>query len=68
MPDISACGNTTCQKRETCYRYLCVWDMMQSFSRYAPSEDGECSHYLQSSPRFRVVTLSEADRRANGVE
>ncbi len=68
MADISACGNFNCQDRQSCYRYICVWGDMQSFSFYRPNEEGDCPYYMESSPRLRVVTLPEADYRAKEVK
>lgn len=43
MPDISMCTNATCTLRESCYRFLALPSMLQSFARFTQDKDGECA-------------------------
>lgn len=62
MYDITACVNSTCNKRFGCLRYKGVWPnpKTQSYSRF---EAGDCLYYRQIDPSDRVVSDQEADRR-----
>jgi hypothetical protein len=47
MPDITMCVNSTCPKREQCYRYMAEPGWRQAFAMFTPDEDGRCVHFLE---------------------
>jgi hypothetical protein len=55
MPDISMCLNSTCPKKETCYRYMAEPDKGQSYSSFS-CVDGECEYYW---PDLRNTEVEE---------
>lgn len=47
MSDITLCTNSTCGKRERCYRYSAkAHESWQSYSYFKPNENGECEHFI----------------------
>ena len=53
MPDISMCGDDTCQSRLTCWRFMAppepVWQSFVAFSR--PEGADRCYAYLEMDKR-----------------
>lgn len=50
MSDITKCVNSTCHKRDKCYRYMAISrEKYQSYCHFKPDKStGECSYYWPS--------------------
>lgn len=46
MVDICLCTNKECDKHPTCVRGTAKPAMLQSYSRFAPNEAGNCRYYI----------------------
>lgn len=44
--DYTACENTECSLRGSCYRAIFPWSEYQSVATFTLKNDGTCDHYL----------------------
>ena len=53
MPDITKCFGHGCEKKSSCYRFLCAPDLMQSYFSSSPIMNGVCDYYWpeQENPK-----------------
>lgn len=59
MPDISACANSSCEKKDSCYRFQCTGSAQQSYALFTPDPDGSCHYYWEIEPRVRTASGQE---------
>ena len=45
MADITKCKGTNCPLKESCYRFLAMESLRQSYFTDVPFKDGKCEHY-----------------------
>ena len=45
MADITKCKGTGCPLKETCYRFLAMEGLRQSYFIDIPFKDGKCEYY-----------------------
>ena len=45
MADITKCRGTDCPLKESCYRFLAMEGLRQSYFIYVPFKDGKCKYY-----------------------
>ena len=45
MADITKCRGTGCPLKETCYRFLAMEGLWQSYFIDIPFKDGKCEYY-----------------------
>ena len=45
MADITKCKGTDCPLKETCYRFLAMVGLIQSYFKDVPFKDGKCEYY-----------------------
>ena len=45
MADITKCKGTDCPLKESCYRFLAMEGLRQSFFTDVPFKDGKCEYY-----------------------
>ena len=45
MADITKCKGTDCPLKETCYRFLAMEVLRQSYFIDVPFKDGKCEYY-----------------------
>ena len=58
MPDISLCGESTCQLSKTCYRFLATPSTPQWYSMYTPGEN--CESYININERNKKTSKSKS--------
>ncbi len=52
MPDITLCMNQECPKKESCYRFMAIPDVLQSYASFPGGED--CDHFMPIEEGMRV--------------
>ena len=56
MADITKCKGTDCPLKETCYRFLAMEVLRQSYFIEVPFKDGKCEYNLNVK-NFRLLKL-----------
>jgi len=58
MPDITMCMNTKCEKRESCYRFKAIPDMLQSYSDFTDDcKNNDYRNYWQILVKYKTIPM-----------